>query len=115
MNSKTLSALLLAAALFPFAALAEDTPLDIKTDLKGKFYLVEKAGTTNNPELVIKSVSGDYSDYTRREFDCATHSVRYLSSGSSLQTMDVVHDSKLSPVEPDSINDQLFRLACTDQ
>jgi hypothetical protein len=116
MYPKKLFTIVLVAALIPFAAHADDIPLDIKTDLKGKFYLVEKAGSTDNPTLVIKSVVGDYNDYSKREFDCTAHTVRYLSTGKNLQQMVLIQpESEMSAITPDSINDQLLRLACSEQ
>lgn len=116
MYPKKLFTIVFVAALIPFATHADDVPLDIKTDLKGKFYLVEKAGSTDNPTLVIKSVSGDYSDYSKREFDCTAHTARYLSTGMSLQQMVPIQpESEMSPITPDSINDQLLRLTCSEQ
>jgi hypothetical protein len=106
---------LLAVALVPFATHADDVLLDIRTDLHGKFYLVEQAGSSNNPTLVIKSVSGDYSDYSKREFDCSAHTARFLSTGKSLQALVPINpESSMSPIEPDSINDQLSRLVCPE-
>lgn len=115
MHFNTLSTCLFILALSTVAAHAEDVPLNIKTDLKGKFFLVEKAGSSDKPTLLIKSVSGDYSDFTKREFDCSARTSRYLSTGASQQQMAPIKpEEEMLPIKAESINDQLFKVACPE-
>jgi len=114
MYSNVRSIFLLTAIFSSFTAFADDVPLDIKTDLKGAYFLVKKAGSSDRPTLMIKSVSGDYINYSKREFDCKARTSRFLSTGVSLQQLQEIKPvSKMSSIVADSINDQLWRLACT--
>ena len=113
MRSKAILMVALAGALGPFAALAEDTPLDIKTDLRGQFFLVEKGDNDGNPTLLVKAVAGNYTHYVKREFDCVARTVRYLGRGESLEEVAAARpDAKTYPIEDGTIADQLARLVC---
>ena len=94
---------------------AEETPLDIKTDLDAAYFLVEKGGTDNNPTLVVKRTGPGDLYYTKREFDCAAHTVRYLGEGATLEAMEGSKPVKDAyPIGADSIPDQLYRLVCPE-
>jgi hypothetical protein len=96
----------------PFAFAAE-TPIDIKTDVKGKYYVVEKAGTPNNPILVVKRVGPNVNQYIKRQFDCKERTVTFLGEGETLQEMAKAKpDPKPAPLVEGSIPDQLARYAC---
>jgi hypothetical protein len=100
----------LGALPFAFAA---DTPIDIKTDVTGKYYLVEKSGTPNNPILVVKRVGPNANHYIKRTFDCKGRTVTYLGEGETLKELAKANpDSKPTPLVEGSIPDQLARYAC---
>lgn len=114
MCSKILSLVAVAAALGPLSAVADDTPLDIKTDVKGQYFLVEKGDNDGKPTLVVKRVTPDLNHYVKREFDCAARTVRYLGEGESLEEMAAAQpDAEAYPIEEGTIPDQLARLVCT--
>jgi hypothetical protein len=116
MRSNPVLILALWGALGALAAVADDTPIDLKTDLKGQYFLVEKGGTAAKPTLVIKRAKPGYNYYVNRELDCAAHTVRTLGEGESLEAMaDAPPDPEASPIEPGSIPDQLARLVCPKQ
>ncbi len=68
-------------SLGALSARADDTPIDIQTDVKGQYFLVEKGGTADTPTLVVKRAKAGYNYYVKREFDCAAHTVRYSGRG----------------------------------
>jgi len=95
------------------AAIAAEYPIDITTDIKAKFFVVEKAGTANNPTRVVKRVGGSRAIYTKRLFDCKAHTVKYLGEGASLDEMNKpLPDQKMTPIVDGSIPDQLARHVC---
>jgi hypothetical protein len=113
MRSHTALILTLAGALGSLSAVAEETAIDIKTDLEGQYYLVEKGGTTDKPTLVVKRAGPGFNHYTKREIDCAARTVRYLGEGESLEEMSAaISDTESSPVTEGSIPDQLAKLVC---
>ena len=113
MRSHTILMLALAGSLGTLSALAGDTPIDIKTDLEGQYFIVEKGGTPEKPTLVVKRAAPGYNHYVKREFDCAAHTVRYLGEGDSLEEMTAAQpDAESNPIEKDTIPDQLARIVC---
>lgn len=113
MRSTTALILALAGSVGTLSAVADDTPIDIKTDLEGQYFMVEKGGTADKPTLVVKRAAPGYNHYIKREFDCAAHTVRYLGEGESLDEMNAVElDGDADPIEVGTIPDQLSRLVC---
>ena len=113
MRSNTVLLLALASSLGSLSALAEDTPIEIKTDLEGQYFIVEKGGTAEQPTLVVKRAAPGYNHFVKREFDCAAHTVRYLGEGDSLEEMTAAQpDAEASAIEKDTIPDQLARQVC---
>jgi hypothetical protein len=99
----------------PLSTVAEETPINIQTDLEGQHHLVEKGGTTDKPTLVLKRRSGQhgFSHYIKRELDCAAHTVGYLVEGESMGELNAATtDSEASPIKEGSIPDQLANLVC---
>jgi hypothetical protein len=113
MRSNTALIVALWGSLGPLSAVADDTPIDIKTDVQGQYFLVEQAGTAANPTLVVKRAQPGYNHYIKREFDCAAHTVRFLGEGESLDEMNAAQpDAEASPIKEGTIPDQLSRLVC---
>jgi hypothetical protein len=113
MRSNTALILALAGALGTLSASANDTPIDIKSDLDGQYFMVEKGGTADKQILTVKRAGPGYNHFVKREFDCATHTVRYLGEGATLDEMTAAEpDEKASPIKEASIADQLSRLVC---
>jgi len=95
---------------------ADETPLEIKTDLEGDYFIVSKGGTANKPMLLVKRVSSDFTYYIKREFDCEARTVRYLGEGESLEAVAVSEpEPELSAIRGGSVSDQLARLICPKQ
>jgi len=95
------------------SAFAAETPIDIKTDLKGRYFIVEKTGTPNNPTLVVKRVWPGGTYYIKRLFDCQAQTVQYQGEGETLKEMaKALPDSKPSLIQEGTIADQLARHVC---
>ena len=116
MRSNPVLFVVLVGSFWALSARAEDTPIDIATDIKGQYFLVEKAGTAANPTLVVKRSKPGYSYYVKREFDCAAHTVRILGEGESLEEIAAAPSgAEAGPIRAGSISDQLSRLACPNR
>lgn len=88
--------------------------IDIKTDLKGKYYVVSKEGPAEYPTLVVKrALASGGMHYTKRIFDCKARTLQILGSGSTLKEME---DNKASgnpeQIDESTIGGQLWRHAC---
>jgi hypothetical protein len=93
---------------------AADTPIDIKTDLKGQYFIVEKGGTPDKPTLSVKRAApNNYNHYVKRLFDCKARTVQYLGEGETLEEMNKpMNGEKMTPIVEGSIPDQLAAIAC---
>jgi hypothetical protein len=94
--------------------LAAETPVDIKTDLKGQYFIVEKGGTPDKPTLTVKrAVPNGRNHYVKRMFDCKARTVQYLGGGESLEEVNkFAGTEKMNPLVEGSIPDQLAAIAC---
>jgi hypothetical protein len=116
MRSYAVLIVALSGSLGILSALAEDTPIDIHTDIEGQYFLVEEGGSFSKPTLVVKRVAPGVTHYIKREFDCDARTVRYLGEGESLEEMEASQpDSEANPINAGSIPDQLARLVCPDE
>jgi hypothetical protein len=116
MHSNVALIVVLVGSLAALSARAEDTQIDIKTDVKGTYFLVEKAGTAANPTLIVKRARPGSDYYVKREFDCAAHTVRNLGEGESLEaTAEAQSNVEAGPIQAGSISDQLSRIACANR
>lgn len=101
---------LLAAA----AAFAAEYPIDLKTDVKGKFYVVEKSGTAENPVVVTRQVRPNQTThFIKRWFDCKNWTVRYLGEGETLaELQNAQPEPDSTAIAEGSIPEQLARHVC---
>lgn len=107
--------LVVAAAAFAAVPVvfAAEIPININTDVKGKYFIIEQGGSQNNPTLAVKNTWGKGSHYIRREFDCKGHTVKYLGEGESLEDMNKpLLGQQMKPIVAGSIPDQLARHVC---
>lgn len=95
------------------SAAADEYPLKIDTDLKAEYFVVEKAGTPEQPTLLLKRVRSGATSYSKRLFDCEGHAYKYLGSGDSLEAVAASKpDEELAPVQEGTIAEQLWKHAC---
>lgn len=104
---------LLAGAAAAVPARAE-YPIDIKTDVEGKFYVVKKEGPAAYPTLVVKRARASGGiNYTKRIFDCNARTFQRLGSGPTLKAMEEDTSSGApEPADEHTIGGQLWRHAC---
>ncbi|MFZ1537075.1 MAG: hypothetical protein WAT23_06810 [Chromatiaceae bacterium] len=95
------------------SAAADDTPVDIKTDLEGQYFLVEKGGTTTAPTLLVKRVASYGTHYVERQFDCEAKTERYLGEGDSIKAVAASEpETEATAINAGSIADQLLQYVC---
>lgn len=103
-----LSALL----LFTSIALAQ-TPLSVPIDRKAQYFAVEKGGTGAARLIVTKRVGPEGTGYTKRLYNCANNTVKFLGSAGSLEEMGATKpDSTMVPIVAGSIEYFIGLEAC---
>ena len=98
-------------------ALAAEYPIQIKTDSRGEYFVVDKGGTANNPTLLVKWVGHDGKPYyVKRLFDCKARTAKYLGEGDTLeQAAKPLPDQEMFPLGEGSIESQLANHVCPKQ
>ena len=106
---------ILAALTACSATVADEYILELDTDLKADYYVVAKAGTAEQPTLLLKRVRGGAVSYSKRLFDCAGRSYRVIGSGEARDAVAAAEsEGELIAVRENSIADQLLRHACSE-
>ncbi len=92
---------------------AEEYPLKIDSDIKAEYFVVEKAGTPEQPTLLVKRVRAGVTSYSKRLFDCAGQLYKDLGSGETVEAVaESRPDDDLVPAEEGTIAYQLWKHAC---
>jgi len=108
---RTLFALLGLLALS--TACADGAPVTVQASPTLQYFIVGKAGTAEQPELILKRVKRGESSYFRYRYDCATRTTRALASADTLEALgDSRRETNLLPVAEGSIAYQLWAYAC---
>lgn len=98
----------------PSASKSAPRLISVPTDASARYYLLKRSGTSTRPILVTKRVGSSGTSYSRREFDCAAHTFRYLGDGDSIEEMNAsTPDAEMSPLVDGSISDYIGRVACS--
>ena len=91
----------------------EGAPLLVPSDLKAQFFVLERGGTIARPTIVTKRVGPSGTTFSRREYDCAARTVRYLGTGESMTEMNAGSpDPNMAPIVDGAIADYVGRAAC---
>lgn len=92
---------------------ADEYPLDIRTDTKSAYFVVEKSGSPEQPVLVVKRVRAGAASYSKRIFDCDAGTTGSLGSSESLEDLaNGCGEGDMVPVTEDTVIFQLWKHAC---
>ena len=92
--------------LLSLSALAAETPLAIPTDAKARYLVLEVGGTWPSRTIVTTRVGPSGTSYSKRLYDCASYTAKYLGTGDSLAEMSRSRpDPRMAPIVPESIPD----------
>lgn len=95
-----------------FAA-AGEYPLQIDSDTKSEYVVIEKAGTVDQPTLLLKRARAGAVSYSNRLFDCTHQSYKVLGSGESLDAVaDSQPDDAMISAKKGTVAYQLWKHAC---
>ena len=104
----------------PAAAQAADTvtgePVSIPSDAAAQYFILERGGTPAMPTLLTRRVGPSGTSYSKRVFDCAARTVKYLGNGDTLAELATsAPDPDMGPLVEGSIADVLSQKACGTQ
>lgn len=95
------------------SAYAAEVPLNIPSDPKAEFFVLEKEGSSAERTIVTKRVGSSGSSYSKRLYNCHNNTVKYLGSGDSLSAMAASKpDPNMGPIVRGSIAYYVGREAC---
>ncbi|MBI2278187.1 MAG: hypothetical protein HYU74_12605 [Dechloromonas sp.] len=94
---------------------AEGSPLAVPSDASAKYWLMYKdTGKSPIRTIVTRRVGSSGTSWSRRQYNCADYTVRYLGTGDTREQMDKSKpDQKMTNVLPGAIADHIGREACT--
>jgi len=96
--------LVLLVLIISVSALAAETPLSVPSDPKAQFFVLEKGGSGSQRTIVTKRVGSSGTSYSKRLYNCADSTVKYLGTGDSLEAMSKSNpDPNMSPIVQGSI------------
>lgn len=88
-------------------------PFTVPSDAKANFYVLEKGGQGNERTIVTKRAGPSGISYSKRLYNCADHTVKYLGTGDSLAAMAVsAADPAMVPIVEGSIAYYVGLQAC---
>lgn len=98
------------------AAWAGETPIELESSTKSQYFLVEKSGPPEQPELVLKRVRAGATTYLRQVFDCANQKTQTIGSAENLESLGTAGgDAEMYTVTDGSVAYALWKYACTKE
>jgi len=85
----------------------------IPSDPKGVYVVLEKGGNGNERTILTKREGPSGTTYSKRLYNCAENTVKYLGTGSSVAAMNASPaDPRMAPITEFSIAHYLGLKAC---
>ena len=104
--------LTIALAVAAPAAFAE-TPLHVPSDPKASYMILQRDTQGVERTITTKREGSSGTTYSKRLYNCAEHTVKYLGSGESIEQMNASSpDPKMAPVISGSIADFVGEAVC---
>lgn len=96
--------LVLITLIVSTSVLAAETPLSVPSDAKAQFFVLEKGGSGSQRTIITKRVGSSGTSYSKRLYNCADSTVKYLGTGDSLEDMNKSNpDPNMGPIVQGSI------------
>ncbi|WP_411726455.1 hypothetical protein [Methyloglobulus sp.] len=96
--------LVLLTLIISASAVAAEIPLNVPSDPKALFFVLEKGGSESERTIVTKRVGSSGTGYSKRLYNCADNTVKYLGTGDSLEAMNKSNpDPKMGSISEGSI------------
>lgn len=96
--------IILLALTLPASAIAAEKPLNVPSDSKAQFFVLEKGGSGSQRTIVTKRVGSSGTSYSKRIYNCTDSTVKYLGTGDSSEAMHKSNpDPNMGPIVQGSI------------
>ncbi|HKR36423.1 MAG TPA: hypothetical protein VJT10_16385 [Steroidobacteraceae bacterium] len=83
---------------------AADKQISIPSDPKAVYFVLEKSGSGDERTIVTKRVGPSGASYSKRLYNCANNTVKYLGEGDTLAQMAASKpDPQMGPIVVQSI------------
>ncbi|WAP65398.1 hypothetical protein OZ911_08365 [Pseudomonas fortuita] len=103
-------------AVFGFAlipAVSVAATLHVPSDPKAAYTILARDTSGNERTITTKRVGSSGTSYSRRLYNCADRTVKYLGSGETLEQMKASQpDPRMGPIVSGSIADYVGAEAC---
>lgn len=103
-------------AVFGFAlipAVSVAATLHVPSDPKAAYTILARDTSGNERTITTKRVGSSGTSYSRRLYNCADRTVKYLGSGETLEQMKASQpDPRMGPIVSGSIADYVGSEAC---
>lgn len=86
------------------SAFSAESLVSVPSDPKAQFFALEKGGSGSERTIVTKRVGTSGVSYSKRLYNCANSTVKYLGTGDSLDAMSrSMPDPNMGPIVQGSI------------
>lgn len=96
-----------------YAASTEGEYLPVPSDLKAKYYVIDRGTLDGMPTVTTKRIGPSGTSYSRRVFDCSNGTGKYIGHGDTLRQMqNSRQDPKMYEMVTGSISWYVYQYAC---
>lgn len=114
LHNHVLHGLAAVALIASASAYAQGSPLDVPSDAKATYYVLQKSGAGPLRKIVTHRRGPSGESFSTREYDCKRDLVRYLGTGDTLAEMKASKpDKAMSPIVTGSIAYYVGIKACS--
>lgn len=104
MRKRICAALTIAFSSVCWGSLADGYDLHVPSDPKAEYVVLEKTADGDGRTIVTKRSGGSGVTYSRRLYDCARSTVKYIGTGGSIEAMEASPpDRNMAPIVEGSI------------
>lgn len=104
---------LISLASITTVVVCNEVAINVPSDLKAKYFVMEKTTSGNTVTITTKRVGPNGTSYSRRLYNCANATFKYLGDGDTYADMEKSKpDSKMSPLTGGSVSAFIGLEAC---
>ncbi|UAL42837.1 hypothetical protein K8B83_18780 [Shewanella inventionis] len=97
----------------PITLEAAEIKLNIPSDPKASYTVLEKSRSGDEAIIVTKRVGSSGTSFSKRLYNCSNETVKYIGSGETIDSMNASKpDAKMAPIFEKSIAYYVGKEAC---
>lgn len=102
-----------ALAIVAMPAIATEIPLQVPSDAKAQYFVLERGTQGNERKITTKRIGPSGTSYSQRLVNCSAGTAKYLGDGETLEAMKTSKpDANMSPLVQGSIAYYVAEAAC---